>query len=76
MTPILVLGFNVIILIYRENDRKTEREWYKYVKCCSGKLSAYGPLDSIFYMNIYFKLYVDKTILTSTFLNPMNWCVG
>lgn len=37
---------------------------------------SYGPLDSIFYMNIYFKLYVDKTILTSTFLNPMNWFVG
>lgn len=37
---------------------------------------SYGPLDSIFYMNIYVKLYVDKTILTSTFLNPMNWCVG
>lgn len=75
MTPILVLGFNVIILIYRINDiKKTLKE--NDTNTFNVLQVSYGPLDSIFYMNIYFKLYVDKTILTSTFLNPMNWCVG
>lgn len=74
MTPILVLGFNVIILICRENDKKKLKE--NDTNTFNVLQVSYGPLDSIFYMNIYFKLYVDKTILTSTNLNPMNWCVG